>query len=132
MRHALGSFLSNFLLAVVLSTFLMSLPDRSGALEPTPAQHFDRALAGHYDVFGKNPDGSLYDGTVSIQEASGVYRFDWLISNGEQFHGEGFLLQERLVVHWGAPHPVIYTLVREGVLRGVWSDGTATETLVKK
>ena len=122
-----------FLAAVFL--FAVPLMIQAGQAAPpgsVPAQYPEVIVGGRYDVFGKNPDGSLYDGTVTIVETKGIFQFSWVIANGDLFQGTGQFEADRIVVHWGAKHPVIYEVAVNGVLRGVWADGTATETLVRK
>jgi hypothetical protein len=45
-------------------------------------------MTGQYKVDGKNPDGSTYAGTASIEKTGDTYRVTWNIS-GERFTGTG-------------------------------------------
>jgi hypothetical protein len=86
-------------------------------------------LDGVYDVKGANPNGSTYSGEVSIQYQSNTYQFRWRMEDGQTFDGRGTLRGKALTVHWGQQHPVIYIVGNDGVLRGTWDNGQATEEL---
>ena len=86
-------------------------------------------LAGVYDVQGINPNGTTYSGEVSIRQQGSSYYFRWRIGNGQAFEGRGTLRGSSLTVNWGQQYPVIYAVGSDGVLRGTWSNGRATENL---
>jgi hypothetical protein len=88
-------------------------------------------IGGIYDVYGTNPGGGLYGGTVEITESGDGYEFSWDV--GESYGGTGSLGKNILTVDWGQESPVIYTVKQGGrVLVGMWADGAATETLVRQ
>jgi hypothetical protein len=88
-------------------------------------------IEGEYDVYGTNPGGTLYGGTVTIEKSGNAYNFNWSV--GESYSGTGSLQGNTLTVEWGDDYPVIYT-VKEGgrLLIGTWSNGQATETLCRQ
>lgn len=88
-------------------------------------------IEGTYDVYGTNPGGSLYGGTVKIVKSGGSYSFEWSV--GESYSGTGTLQGNKLTVDWGDDYPVIYLVIESGrVLVGTWANGTATETLCRQ
>ena len=89
-------------------------------------------LDGVYDVQGVNPNGTTYSGEVSIRQQGSTYHFRWRIGNGQGFEGKGNLRGNRLTVNWGQQYPVIYAVGSDGVLRGTWSNGRATEVLLPR
>jgi Caspase domain len=83
---------------------------------------------GRYAVTGRNPAGNSYRGTVSIaRQASGGYSFDWKVGSSA-YHGNGKLEDGIVTVDWGSNTPVVYALVGDGELRGLWSGGAGEET----
>jgi hypothetical protein len=104
-----------------------STPDRTPS--PPPAAKLD----GGYFVKGVNPGGSSYRGTASIDRKGERYHITWKIS-GHTFSGAGTLSGRTLNVKWsgdkGEGGQVTYTVMADGSLKGVWSNGDATETLV--
>lgn len=99
----------------------------AGALLPKSAQA--ASIAGNYSVTGTNPNGTSYRGSVVIQADGGNrYSFFWRIGS-QTFSGNGVLTGNRITVNWGQPSPVIYQVGGDGVLRGTWSNGQATEML---
>jgi hypothetical protein len=87
-----------------------------------------RDISGTYSVTGTNPDGSQYSGTCTVSKISGnTYRFVWSVGNS--YEGQGTLVGSRISVEWGDTHPVIYDVLPDGTLDGLWSNGKATETL---
>ncbi|MCB1137682.1 MAG: fibronectin-binding protein [Leptospiraceae bacterium] len=98
------------------------------ALSLMPDVVVARDLSGTYSVQGTNPDGSNYSGTCIISRISGeTYRFRWSVGN--TYEGEGTLEGIRISVDWGDSTPVIYTLLPDGSLDGLWAGGNASETL---
>ena len=97
-------------------------------------------LSGLYDiVLGKNPDGSSYGGTVSIEEQNEEgtsYCLVWKIGNGQQSeYGCGNIDDQGriLVVDWGSDYPVVYEILSKGTfLRGSWHDGAGKENLRRR
>jgi TIR domain len=92
----------------------------------TPADE----LVGTYRVEGVNPDGSPYGGQVTITVDSDVFNFHWRISSGQTYLGSGRLRGRLISVDWGQQYPVTYRLDDDGILRGTWANGTASEDLV--
>lgn len=86
-------------------------------------------LNGVYNVKGKNPNGTTYRGEVTIQLRGSVYYFTWRIGGGQTFTGRGTLRDDVLTVDWGQQYPVIYRVSSDGILRGTWNNGEATEDL---
>ena len=85
-------------------------------------------LAGHYQVRGRNPDGSAYSGTVTIAEKGGGYRVDWKVG-GSAYKGIGKLDGNVLTVDWGSSTPVVYAVRPDGTLAGLWDAGNGEEVL---
>lgn len=101
---------------------------------PPPPQPENYALAqrlpGIYRIDGRNPNGSRYGGKVLITAGeTGIYNLLWRISNGETYSGRGRLNGDTLTVDWGQQYPVIYRVGRDGMLRGWWDNGRASENL---
>jgi hypothetical protein len=88
-------------------------------------------IEGTYEARGTNPNGSTYRGDVSIKADGNAYFFHWCIS-GQTFQGNGVLQGKSISVDWGQQHPVIYQVGSDGVLRGKWDNGRATEDLFPK
>jgi hypothetical protein len=87
------------------------------------------ALAGQYDVNGRDPQGKRYRGTAEITEmGEDRYRFRWRVGNSS-YTGSGRFEGGKITVDWGDKYPVIYEPKAEGVLVGTWANGRATETL---
>ncbi|MBI1386341.1 MAG: trypsin-like serine protease [Rhizobiales bacterium] len=110
-----------------------SAPATSGTTAPpaanaAPPASAPRALAGRYTSSGRNPDGSRYTGTAVITENGGLVRITWYIAN-DVFRGTGRWRNDQLVVDWGAATPVIYDLGPDGVLRGTYAGGAASDVL---
>ena len=89
-------------------------------------------IGGTYSAQGVNADGSKYTGTVVIKQDGNQYRFSWLISSGDTYQGVGKRTGNQIVVDWGAKYPVIYQVGDDGVLKGKWDNGKASETLERK
>jgi len=90
------------------------------------------SIGGSYRATGTNPDGTAYSGSCVIAaRTDGTYGFDWKVG-GSAYVGIGRLENGVLTVDWGDSYPVIYQVQEGGkVLVGTWSDGKATENLVK-
>jgi hypothetical protein len=88
-----------------------------------------RTLAvGRYEVTGHNPNGTSYSGIVDISESpSGDYGLDWKVGR-DAYHGDGKLEGGILTVHWGTD-TVVYALIGNNELKGLWSGGSGEETL---
>jgi hypothetical protein len=89
-------------------------------------------IAGNYNDAGTNPDGTSYAGTVVItSEGGNAYSVSWQVGNSAS-SGTGVLNGNTLTVDWGQSSPVIYQVGADGVLRGTWDDGRATEILTPR
>ena len=96
------------------------------------ASSVSRELAGDYSVIGTNPNGSRYQGLVAItHEGRDRYSFRWVIGK-DTFRGQGTLVGKTLTVEWGDVSPVVYQVMENGTLDGLWHNGRGTETLVPK
>jgi eukaryotic-like serine/threonine-protein kinase len=113
--------------------FLASIPTNNA---PSPKVETDGArIAGSYTVEGSNPNGSQYSGTAVIKQSGSSYAMTWNIAN-QKFSGSGTLSGKTLTINWkgsgsnaGQGGTVVYTLVSNGVLKGVWANGSGAETL---
>jgi hypothetical protein len=83
---------------------------------------------GSYRVQGTNPNGSAYQGTLTIERSGSLYLLRWRIGQ-DIFQGQGTLNGSTLTVDWGQPDPVIYQVQHDGTLEGTWARGRARETL---
>lgn len=88
-------------------------------------------LVGKYRATGKNPDGSGYKGTVAISRKGDTYHFQWWIGN-QTYRGKGKLSNGVLTIDWGEAEPVIYQVMANGLLKGTWAGGKASEDLRKR
>jgi len=86
-----------------------------------------RPVEGLYKVAGVNPNGTAYAGTVRITRLGTQYEVVWQI--GSVYRGVGGFRGDRLVIDWGQPYPVIYTLADDGRLFGSWANGAGSEVL---
>ena len=125
-NRANPNLLFSMLLAAVLAMPLMMTVPVSAvtASEAVLQSHIE----GTYAVKGNNPDGSRYQGRVTITLKNNTAFFHWEIK-GEDFYGQGQMVDGRLVVDWGQTDPVIYLLDPDGTLHGTWDAGRASETL---
>jgi formylglycine-generating enzyme required for sulfatase activity len=86
-------------------------------------------IAGNYSVAGTTPDGKSYAGTAVITSEGGdTYSVVWQAA-GNTCSGTGVLNGNVLTVDWGQSSPVIYHIGVDGVLRGIWDDGRASDIL---
>ena len=98
---------------------------------PAIAQSLPGDISGVYRAEGRNPDGSIYRGTVTVQESvGGAVGFAWIVGN-QSYAGIGTRDGRVVSVNWGAAHPVIYVIMPGGKLLGTWDDGRALERLEK-
>jgi serine/threonine-protein kinase len=92
-----------------------------------------RSIEGEYVVEGSNPSGSSYKGKAAISRKGDEYMVTWTVA-GEKFAGNGTLAKDVLTVKWeasnGASGTVNYQVNPDGTLKGDWSEGAGTETLV--
>jgi hypothetical protein len=108
----------------------LAASEESGGSSGSPSATVTDEPAGKYTIRGVNPNGSRYGGEVTITADGGVYDFRWRISNGDIYRGKGRLRDRTLTVDWGQKYPVIYRIDDNGILRGKWDNGRASEDLV--
>ncbi|MBF9034105.1 hypothetical protein HKCCE2091_07625 [Rhodobacterales bacterium HKCCE2091] len=83
-------------------------------------------IPGTYLAYGRNADGSAYQGNVTVtQTGANQYRVDWNV--GYQYSGNGVLEGRVLTVHWGDANPAVYVLMPDGEFHGTWADGEGLE-----
>jgi hypothetical protein len=91
------------------------------------------ALAGKFNVRGRNPNGNYYYGTAETLMDSGNLKITWTWSNGKVDTGIANLVQNVLTaVITGYDAPAVYTIGKDRVWRGSWNNGRATEVVVPK
>lgn len=83
---------------------------------------------GRYAVYGVNPDGTRYEGTVSVaphEAGEGAYDVVWRIVN-DAFTGIGLLDGEVFAVSYTGRFSglAIYREVNPGVWQGTWTSGS--------
>lgn len=86
----------------------------------TPAQ--STSIEGEYAIQGTNPDGSSYEGSLSITSlGEDKYELKW--SAGNDYQGIGFLRGETLAVGWGSASCTVaaYDVQSDGSLQGEWA-----------
>jgi Caspase domain len=83
---------------------------------------------GSYRVTGTNPNGSAYNGTLTIERSGSLYLFRWNIGR-DTYQGQGTLNGTTLTIDWGQPDPVIYQVRNDGTLEGTWARGKGKESL---
>jgi len=87
-------------------------------------------IAGDYFVYGRNPDGSAYDGTLQIADnGDGSYTVNWQV--GSNYSGRGELKGDVFTVDWGDTDPAVYVVMPDGELHGTWGDGLGLEMLTR-
>lgn len=81
-------------------------------------------IGGTYDVRGKSPDGTEYEGTVAITgDAASGYQFNWTIGS-DTFQGKGSLSGNELTVIWGENETIVYKVGPGGQkMTGKWGAG---------
>lgn len=87
-----------------------------------------RGIEGMYDARGTNPNGTTYRGEATITAEGNRYHFHWRIGS-QTFQGSGILKGATIAVDWGQKYPAVYKLGGDGVLRGRWHNGRATDDL---
>lgn len=88
------------------------------------------AVAGRYTAFGRNPDGSSYEGRCDVIQQGSIVEFAWTI-DGDSTAGDGVVEGRVVTVDWGDDTPVVYVIMPDGELHGTWADGTALEKLTR-
>lgn len=91
-------------------------------------------LEGEYDATGTNPDGKEYKTKLTVEPASGLFRFVW----ANNTDGIGIRQGENVAVGIGGSRCgfVAYQIKSDGTLDGIWggygSDKTGTEKATKQ
>lgn len=91
-------------------------------------------LGGRFDIFGNNPDGSEYEGSISIEKFGNTYQLNWN-SGGFRYDGVGIREGNLLIVGWayGASAGVISYDFDGTKATGKWSvvgaENLATESI---
>ncbi|MDU8927312.1 hypothetical protein RXV86_07940 [Alisedimentitalea sp. MJ-SS2] len=94
---------------------------------PVLAQDIPADISGTYKVEGRNPDGSAYNGQLTVQESTGgAVAFAWIVAK-QSYAGVGVRDGRVVTVDWGADTPVVYVVMPGGELHGTWAGGTALE-----
>ena len=88
-----------------------------------------QSIAGQYRVEGRNPDGSVYDGSVRIADNDGAIAMTWSVES-HSYQGTGTRNQDVIWVDWGDQYPVVYVRMPDGALHGTWTNGRAVERLL--
>jgi hypothetical protein len=90
-------------------------------------------LPGKYFVRGRNPNGNYYYGDAETALENGTLRITWSWRNGKSDTGQASLVSNLITaVVPGFADPVLYSIGKDGVWRGTWDKGRATEYLVPK
>lgn len=118
-------------LGTAMCLLVLALPMVATLTTPVPAAPkavYAPQIEGAYAVQGLNPNGTRYQGRVTIKVKDNTAFFRWDIA-GQTFHGQGPLTGNTLVIDWGEDDPVIYQVNGDGSLFGTWAGGRASETL---
>jgi hypothetical protein len=94
--------------------------------DPTGAE----GLAGTYSVAGRNPNGTTYQGTVRLTQQDRKYALLWTVG-ASSYRGVGALEGNILTVDWGDKTPVVYAVMEDGRLKGLWAAGRGAEELTR-
>ncbi len=87
-------------------------------------------LTGNYSVAGRNPDGTTYDGTVVLTQQGRTFTLIWTVGT-DSYRGVGELNGNVLTVDWGDKTPVVYAVMADGHLKGLWAAGRGAEELTR-
>ncbi|MBN8183269.1 caspase family protein [Roseibium aggregatum] len=87
-------------------------------------------LTGNYSVAGRNPDGTTYDGTVVLTQQGRTFTLIWTVGT-DSYRGVGKLDGNVLTVDWGDKTPVVYAVMADGHLKGLWAAGRGAEELTR-
>jgi hypothetical protein len=92
-------------------------------------------IEGSYAVTGTNPDGSAYEGSLTVTRTGETYSFAW--NTGQPYEGVGLVDGNHVAVGWGgaACGGVIYRIGNSGTLNGRWAllgdDAAGTESAAR-
>jgi hypothetical protein len=84
------------------------------------------APQGRYRVAGKNPNGSSYNGWLTVTRRGEEFQFEWNVG-GRGYRGSGTRDGNILKVDWGGNTPMVYALTADGHMVAMWSGGSALE-----
>jgi hypothetical protein len=84
---------------------------------------------GSYRVEGTNPNGSSYRCVLTIERSGSLYLLRWKIGK-DTFQGQGTLNGRTLTIDWGSPDPIIYQVMNDGTLQGIWAKGQGKESVM--
>lgn len=118
--------LATFTLSLMLALPVLAVG--SASVNAAPKAVYLPQIEGTYSVQGLNPNGTRYQGRVTITVKNDTAFFRWDIA-GQKFHGQGPLTGKTLIIDWGEDDPVIYQINSDGTLFGTWAGGKASETL---
>lgn len=99
-------------------------------LYPRTAPVEAEGLTGNYSVAGRNPDGTTYDGTVVLTQQGRTFTLIWTVGT-DSYRGAGELDGNVLTVDWGDKTPVVYAVMADGHLKGLWAAGRGAEELTR-
>lgn len=85
-------------------------------------------IGGTYDAAGRNTNGGIYTGTVTISQNGKDVDVEWTIGS-QNYSGTGTLECRVLTVDWGGDFPSVYVVMGEH-LHGTWDNGAALERLI--
>ena len=89
---------------------------------------------GVYRVAGRQPDGKPTSGAVKITKQGTGFHLEWTYGDGDKFEGRGNLADNILVLKgsengWDKDAVIAYALASDGVLAGLYANGTGQEKL---
>jgi hypothetical protein len=114
--------------------FALSKEGVSPALLPagTTVNDIDN-IAGAYLVRGRNPNGKYYYGTGDVSYLPGSLQVNWQWADKTEAKGTLALAGNAMTAAVeGLADPVHYTIGRDGIWRGTWSNGQGIEIMVPK
>ncbi|MCG6903328.1 MAG: hypothetical protein LJE68_11680 [Rhodobacter sp.] len=88
-------------------------------------------IDGSYTAYGRNPDGSEYNGRCEITQQGDAVEFTWHVA-AQPNRGQGVIEGRVVTVDWGDTTPVVYVVMPDGELHGTWADGRAFEKLTRR
>lgn len=95
-------------------------------LAPTLA--LAQSLAGQYDVWGRNLDGAVYEGTAEVRDDGKSVTIFWDTTAGV-YSGTGMREGNTVLIDWGSDFLIVYTVMSDGEMHGTWGDGYALDRL---
>gem|GEM_PF-5215297 len=115
-RRLLGS---GFAVFVILVGATGTFAQQQQEPQPPHAPGNGKDFAGVYDLQGRNPDGTPYDGTLEIIQSGTVAVLTWRI--GREVHvGTGVASSRSIAAAYG-PVLVLFEQTGNGQLTGVWT-----------